>query len=80
LLLLLSRESIKWVIIASVIALPAGWVAMRHYLQIYAYRITIDISFFLLSAALAIIIAFMTVSYQVVKTAISNPVEALRYE
>ena len=80
LLLLLSRDSIKWVLFASAIALPVAWFAMAHYLQTYAYRITIDFIFFLFSAALALFIAFITVSSQVVKTAIANPVDALRYE
>ncbi len=80
LMLLLSRDFIKWVLLATVIALPLAWFGMSKFLQVYAYRISISLSFFIFSAVLALIIALFTVSYQSIKAAVANPVESLRYE
>jgi putative ABC transport system permease protein len=52
----------------------------RSWLQSFAYRVDIEIRMFLFSAVLAIVISFLTVSYQVIKAALTNPVEALKYE
>ena len=80
LLLLISRDFIKWVLFATIIALPLAWFGMNKFLQVYAYRISIGLSFFLISGAMALVIAFLTVSYQSIKAAVANPVESLRYE
>jgi putative ABC transport system permease protein len=77
---MLSKEFIKWVLAANVIAWPVAYVAMNSWLQNFAYRINIGLWTFLLAGALALVIALMTVSFQAVKAAIANPVEALRYE
>ncbi len=77
---LLSKELIKWVIIANIIALPIGWYVMGRWLQNFAYRMTISWWTFILAGILALTIALLTVSYQSVKTAVANPVESLRYE
>ncbi len=53
---------------------------MRGWLQNFAYHINIGIGTFLLAAALALVTALITVSFQAVKTASSNPVDSLRYE
>lgn len=79
-LLLLTKEFTKWVLIANVIAWPIAYYAMNRMLQVYAYRINIGIGIFLLAAVLAVIITLITVSYQAIKAAYANPVEALRYE
>jgi putative ABC transport system permease protein len=54
----------------------------RHvgWLQNYAYRTSLNVAIFFLAAVLAIVIVLITVSYQAIKTALANPVEALRYE
>jgi len=78
--LLLSKEFIKWVFIANLIAWPIAYFISMEWLQNFAYRIEPGIAIFLLSTVLAIIISFITVSYQSIKSAFSNPVEALRYE
>jgi len=78
--LLLSKEFIKWVFIANLIAWPIAYFISTEWLQNFAYRIEPGIAIFLLSTALAIIISFITVSYQSIKTALTNPVESLRYE
>lgn len=77
---LLNKDFIKRVLIANLIAWPLAYYAMNKWLQNFAYRISINIWMFLASAALALIIALLTVSYQSVKSALGNPVDSLRYE
>jgi putative ABC transport system permease protein len=79
-LLLLSKEFAKWVLIANIIAWPVAYFAMNKWLQGYAYRINIAVWSFVLAAALALAIALFTVSYQAVRAATANPADALRYE
>ena len=78
--LLLTKEFTKWVILANLIAWPIAYFVMRGWLQNFAYHINIGIGKFLLAAALALVTALITVSFQAVKTATSNPVDSLRYE
>jgi putative ABC transport system permease protein len=77
---LLSREFTKWVIMANLIAWPVAYLGMRQWLQGFAYRVPIGIGPFVLSAALALVVALITVSYQAVRSAVSDPVESLRYQ
>jgi len=79
-LLLLSKEFVKWVVLANIIAWPVSWYVMSHWLENFAYRTTIDWWVFVLSGSIAFMIALLTVSSQALKTALSNPIEALRYE
>jgi putative ABC transport system permease protein len=78
--LLLSREFMRWVLLANIIAWPVACVVMNKWLQNFAYRIHIGIVMFLISGGTALLIAFLTVSYQSIKSAQANPVESLRYE
>ncbi len=78
--LLLSQEFIKWIIIANIIAWPITYFAINRWLQNFAYRINIGWWTFLLAGAFALAIALLTASYQVIKAAMANPVEALRNE
>jgi putative ABC transport system permease protein len=78
--LLLTKEFTKWVILANLIAWPIAYFVMRGWLQNFAYHINIGIWMFLLSAALALVTALITTSFQAVKAAASNPVDSLRYE
>lgn len=78
--LLLSKEFTKWVLVANIIAWPIAWYVMSKWLQNFAYRVNIGIWVFILSASLALMIALITVSYQSIKAALANPVESLRYE
>jgi len=78
--LLLSKEFTKWVFVACVIALPLAYFAMNHWLRNFAYRTSISIDIFVLSALMAALIAIFTVSYQSVKAAVANPGDSLRYE
>ena len=77
---LLSKEFIKWVLAANVIAWPLAYFVMNKWLQNFAYRTEIGMGVFLASAALALGIALLTVSFQSVKAAAANPVDSLRYE
>ena len=77
---LLSKEYMLLVLAANVIAWPLAWYAMNKWLQNFAYRIEHPGWIFLLSGLTAFLIAALTVSYQTIKTARTNPVESLRYE
>jgi putative ABC transport system permease protein len=77
---LLSKDFIKLVIIAFVIASPVAWWIMHNWLQDFAYRINISWWIFLAAGLLAIIIALATISFQAIKAAIANPVKSLRTE
>jgi putative ABC transport system permease protein len=75
---LLSVDFLKLVLLAVVIASPIAWLMMSKYLQNFAYRIDIHWWVFVLTAFIALLIAFITVSFQSVKAAMANPVESLR--
>lgn len=77
---LLSKEFIKWVLIANVIAWPIAYILLNYWLNDYAYRISIAWWVFLIATILTILIAIITVSYQSIKAAIANPVNSLKYE
>ena len=77
---LLSKDFLKLVIFANLIAWPIAYYAMNQWLQSFAYRIDLGIGTFILSGLIALLIAILTVSYQAIKAARANPVEALRYE
>ncbi|MBN1273383.1 MAG: ABC transporter permease [Candidatus Aminicenantes bacterium] len=77
---LLTKEFVRWVLIANVIAWPAAYFAMRSWLNIYPYRIKIGPDIFIFSALAALVIALMTVLYQSLKAAMTNPVNSLKYE
>lgn len=79
-LALLSKDFLKLVLLANIFAWPAAWFAMNLWLQDFAYRIEIGWWVFALSGSLALLIALLTVSWQAIRAALSNPVEALRYE
>ncbi len=75
---LLSNDFLKLVFIAIVIATPLAWYAMHRWLQDFAYKITIEWWVFALAGVLAVGIAFLTVSFQSIKAALMNPVNALK--
>lgn len=80
LVFLLSREFTKWVALACLIAFPLAYFVIQDWLSNFAYRTEIEALTFLLAGGLAVAIALVTVSFQAVKAALVNPVEALRYE
>jgi len=77
---LLSREFTKWVLMANAIAWPIAYFSLHKWLEGFAYRTNITLTAFIVSMAISLVIALLTVSYQAVRTAISNPVDSLRYE
>jgi ABC-type antimicrobial peptide transport system permease subunit len=77
---LLSKDFIKLVAVACLIAFPVAWWMMHNWLQHYQYRIEISWWIFLLAGISAILIALITISFQSVKAAVANPVKSLRTE
>jgi ABC-type antimicrobial peptide transport system permease subunit len=77
---LLSKEFLKLVIISSLISFPLAWWFMHNWLQNYAYRTQISWWVFIMAAALALLIALFTISFQAIKAALANPVKSLRTE
>jgi putative ABC transport system permease protein len=77
---LLSKDFIRLVIVSIIIATPVAWWAMNKWLQTFAYRINISWWIFLVAGVIAILIAVITVSFQAIKAAVSNPVKSLRTE
>jgi len=77
---LLSREFLKWVLLSVLIAWPVSYFLMRRWLSDFAYRIDMSVDAFFLSGGLVLIIALLTVSFQSVKAASSNPADSLKYE
>jgi len=78
--LLLSKDFILLVVIASLIAFPIAWWSLQKWLQDFAYRISIPWLAFIGAALLALVVALTTVSLQAIKAALSNPVKSLRTE
>lgn len=77
---LLSRDFLKLVIIALLIATPAAWWLMDRWLQEFAYKVDVSWWIFALAGVLAVAVALCTISYQSVKAALMNPVQSLRSE
>lgn len=76
----LSKEFTKWILLANLVAWPIAYYAMNRWLQNFAYRIEMSWWMFVLAGGLALSVALLTVSWQAVRAATRNPVEALRYE
>ena len=77
---MLSKDFLKLVLVANIIAWPLAWYGMHQWLQDFAYRTPISWWIFALAGALAIMIALVTISFQAIKAAVSNPVKSLRNE
>jgi len=77
---LLSKDFVKLVLLALIIASPIAWWAMNKWLEDFAYHIDIQWWMFALAGLGAVVIALLTVSYQAIKAALANPVESLRNE
>jgi len=79
-LLLLSRQFTKWVLIANLVAWPVAFYFMNSWLQNFAYRIEISPGVFIFTGVVSILLALLTISYQTIKAASTNPARSLRYE
>jgi putative ABC transport system permease protein len=77
---LLSKEFFALVLIANLIAAPIAYYLMNKWLQDYVYKISLSWTIFAATILLSLVIAILTVSFQAIKAAVANPVDALRYE
>jgi len=77
---LLSRDFLRWVVLANILAWPAAYYFMTIWLRDFAYRIDLTVWPFLIGGFVALLLGWLSVSYQTVKAAVANPIEALRYE
>ena len=77
---MLSKDFMKLVAISFVIAAPAAWYFMNKWLQDFAYRVTMSWWIFVVAGSAALLIALLTVSFQALKAAVTNPVKSLRTE
>jgi putative ABC transport system permease protein len=79
-IVLLNKQFTKWVLIANLISWPIAYYVMFRWLRGFAYRVNLGVGAFILAALIALGIAVVTVSYQSLKAAWADPVDALRYE
>lgn len=79
-LFLLVKEFSTWIIVANIISWPVAYFAMNRWLQNFAYRTSVQLWIFIAAGFVTLMISMLTVSYQAVKAARANPVDALRYE
>jgi putative ABC transport system permease protein len=77
---LLSKDFLKLVILSMVLASPIAWYFMSNWLNDFAYRINLNVWIFLLAGSMALLIAFITISFQSIRAAVANPVDSLRAE
>jgi putative ABC transport system permease protein len=77
---LLSKDFIRLILIAIVLAIPIAYFLMDKWLQDFAYRIEIPVAIYLYASLLAVVIALLTISFQSIKAALMNPVESLKNE
>jgi putative ABC transport system permease protein len=78
--ILLSKDLTRLVLLANIIAWPAAWYLLSRWLQSFLYRTQIRFDIFIMAGALTFFIALITVSYQSIKAATAKPVDSLRYE
>jgi putative ABC transport system permease protein len=77
---LLNKDFAKWVITALLIAIPIGWYLMDRWLESFAYKTVLSWWVFAMAGVLTLLVVFLTTSWQSLRAARRNPVEALRYE
>lgn len=78
--ILLTKDFVKQVVFANVLAWPIAWFSMKTWLQNFAYRIELDWSVFAAAGVMALVIALVTVSTQAIRAALADPAKNLRYE
>ncbi len=77
---LLCKEFARWVLLANLVAWPVEYYVMTRWLQNFANKVNVGLWPFILSAAMALVIALLTVSFQAIKASLTEPVVSLRYE
>jgi putative ABC transport system permease protein len=78
--IMLSKDLIKWVIVASLIAWPVAYVLVNLWLKNFQYKIELSIWTFVISTFIGLLVAIITANYQAIKAALSNPADSLKYE
>ena len=78
--MLLSKDFTKLILIAFVIAVPLGYFVMTRWLENFAYRVDIGVGLFVIAGVSSLVITLLTVSYQSIRAALANPVDSLRNE
>ncbi|MDO1451897.1 ABC transporter permease [Rhodocytophaga aerolata] len=79
-LLLLTKESILLILLASLLAWPLAWYSMNKWLENFSYHITLSGWIFVFAGGVVVLIAFLTISFQAIKAALANPIHSLRNE
>lgn len=77
---MLSKDFLRLVLLGFALAIPLAWIVTRQWLSNYAYHIQVGWQYFAIAGIIALLIAFLTVSYQSLKAALINPVESLKNE
>ena len=77
---LMTKEFAWLVLIANIIAIPIAWFFLKEWLTNYSYATRLSIDIFIIAFVISILIAWLTISYQALKAAMMNPVEAIKYE
>ena len=77
---LLSKDFSRWVLLANIIAWPLGWYAMHKWLENFAYRVDLSLFLFIFAGVLSFITAALPIGFHSIKAATANPVDTLRYE
>ncbi|MEM9675788.1 MAG: FtsX-like permease family protein, partial [Bacteroidota bacterium] len=77
---LLSKDFLKLILVGFIIAIPVAWYLMSQWLQNFAYSIEINWWIFALAGLLALLVAWLTISFQSIRAAVANPVDSLRNE
>ncbi len=78
--LLMNRSFVSWVLLANAIAWPVSWIFMKRWLENYAYKTNFSWWIFIVAGLISILIAVLTVTYQSIKAATTNPADTLKYE
>ncbi|MCK4569328.1 MAG: ABC transporter permease [Bacteroidales bacterium] len=78
--MMMSKEFAKLVLIANIIAIPVAWYLLKEWLTNYSYTTRLSADIFIIAFLLSILIAWLTISFQAIKAALMNPVEAIKYE
>ena len=78
--IMFSKEFTKLVVVAAIIAFPLAYYLTHRWLQDFAYRVDINPMLFVFAGVSVLLLAWLSVGYQSIKAATSNPVDALRYE
>jgi putative ABC transport system permease protein len=77
---LISKDFLKLVLLAGVVAIPIAWLMMHQWLQNFAYHIDVPVWVFIVTAVLSVVVALVTTSIQTIRSAIANPIKSLRSE